>query len=101
MWRAVLLRLGSDFFGFPLDRRDVFRGASLGTLIRFLFWLFDRSSRDGAFGSLSLLLWGTRFRNSTFVLIYRRRGLAGLNIYRQHGLAGLNGPVAEFPAVKC
>src|SRR5262245_59822896 len=90
MWRSMLLRLGSDFFGFPLGHRGMFRGASLGTSIRFLFWLFDRSSRGGAFGSLSLLLWGTRFRNSTLVLIYRRRGLAGRN-----------GPVAEFPAVKC
>src|SRR5262245_57531487 len=101
MWRAMLLRLGSDFFGFLLDRRGVVCGGCVGTLIRVLFWLFGRSSRDGAFGSLSLLLWGTRFRSSTFVLIYRRRGLAGLNIYRRRGLAGLNGPVAEFAAVKC
>src|SRR5262245_66298214 len=101
MWRAMLLRLGSDFFGFLLDRRGVFCGGSLGTLTRFLFWLFERSCRDGAFGSLSLLLWGTRFRNSTLVLIYRLRGVASLNIYRRRGLAGLNGPVAEFPAVKC
>src|SRR5262245_1311544 len=97
MRRCPLYDVASDapsarigFFGFPLDRRGVFCGASLGTLFRSLFWLFERSSHRRAVGSLSLLLWVTRFARSTFVLIYRRRGLAGLN-----------GPVAEFPAIEC
>jgi hypothetical protein len=89
-WRAMLLRRGSDSFGFPLDRGGVFFDALVGTLFRFLFWHFELSSHGGAFGRLSLLLWGTMFGRSPLVLICRRRGLAGLN-----------GPVAEFPAVKC